>query len=131
MSNPFSTTELLYPLTKGLVRHTPAGQKVALMAGEAHAILGKHDMVARQDAHKRLAEEHRAIASHFKGMGMSGLAILHNQASVAHEQASEDNSDGDSLNARSSSQQAIDATQTAVDATTSAGSAGADDSASA
>ena len=130
MSNPFSINELLYPLTKGLVRHTPAGQKVSLMAGEAHAIIGKHDVVARQDAHKRLAEEHRAMGAHFKQLGMSGLAMLHNQASVAHEQASEDNSDGDSLSARGSSQQAVDATQTAVDATTSAGLAGADDSAS-
>lgn len=111
----FTTDALLakaskYPTTDALPRHTAEGQKLARMAGDAHNIVGKHDMNARKDAHLKLAGEHRDIAASFKASGHNDLATLNAHAADLHEHAASENSGTDGLNARGATQQAVDAT---------------------
>lgn len=111
----FTTNALLakasrYPTTNALPRHTAEGQKLARMAGDAHNIVGKHDMVARKEAHTKLAQEHRDVALAFKASGHPDLALLNTHAAEAHEHAADENSGTDGLNARGATQQAVDAT---------------------
>jgi hypothetical protein len=111
----FTTNALLvkaskYPTTNALPRHTAEGMQLARMAGDAHNIVGKHDMVARKEAHMKLAQEHRDVALAFKASGHPDLALLNTHAAELHEHAADENSGTDGLNARGATQQAVDAT---------------------
>ena len=118
----FTTDALLakaskYPTTNALPRHTAEGQKLARMAGDAHNIVGKHDMSARKMAHKKLAQEHRDVVGAFKAAGRPDLAELNAHAAELHEHAADENSGTDGLNARGATQAAVDATSRANSAT--------------
>jgi len=118
----FTTEALLakvanYPTQDALPRHTAEGQMLARMAGSAHNINLKQDMVARKNDHLQLAQEHRDIAAAFKTAGYQDLADLNNHAADLHDKAAEENSKTDGLNARGATQAAVDATANANSAT--------------
>jgi oligoendopeptidase F len=113
----FTTDALLkgksrYPKNHALPRHTAEGQKLALMATDAHNISSKQDMGARKSAHLKLAEEHRKVANAFAKTNPR-YAEMNNHAADLHEHAALENSKTDGLNARGATQAAADASQSA------------------
>lgn len=111
----FTTASLLakaanYPKQDALPRHTSEGQQLAVMAADAHNIVGKHDIVARRDAHMKLAQQHRDVAAAFKASGHPDLATLNMHAADLHDHAASENNGEDGLNARGATQAAVDAT---------------------